>query len=540
MSENRQKSQKSALLLATFSILLLYLTHFTLQAQKNPLRLDEVDYYQCMENIVRLGFPLYYAGEVNIDHSHLIYLSTRHLGGQEFVFWRFKPETGVLKETFFALVNDSSRYTFGMWHPPLYIYLGSLAFRLLPLTPESSHLLRYFNLVFSISIFIGMFVLSRELYSIRHHKVFLLASLLYALNSLAVRGSTLIDYNATIGPCAAIWFVIASLHAERKTRISWELAVSTVWMLFTGLGIAVSLLLGLGMHSLLRLVIGHRRNPGQIILSATLGTGIFVTSFFALCQMLQIPFSQPFLHNIARVQTVTGSPWSPQQFSTLWTHLWWYSKEIGLLAVIIWVFLSSRTVFGGPKLVYRRLLVPFAIAVGLISQASLAANAYWFPKYILFVLPLLFLSIAGEGTILASGCSWKETAFTATLLLLVLTNGLNSLHWLLQPGSTLYSPGERGVLQIAHTLQAATSPDDIVLCRKDIGFFSHRKFIEWSGRLLSDVNLLQTRASESNVQYAVSHISLLDPSTDIGKFVHNEFSIESEAGDFVLLHRRGE
>ena len=455
------------------------------------------------------------------------------------MFWRFKPETGVLKETFFALVDGTSRYTFGMWHPPLYIYLGSLVFRILPLTPENSYLLRYFNLVFSIGIFIGMFVLSRELYPVKHRKVFLLASLLYAFSSLAIRGSILVDYNATIGPCAAIWFVIAALRAERKMHLSWGLVISTALMLFTGLGIAVNLFLGLGMYRFLRLLVGPRRNPAQIVLPVVLGIAIFVTAFFALCQILQIPFSQPFLHNIARMQTVTGSPWSPRQFSTLWNYLWWYSKEIGLLVAITWVFLSIRTVLEGLKLTYRRLLIPFVIAVSLISHAFLAANAYGFPKYILFALPLLFLYVAGESTFLASECSPKKATFAAILILiLILTNGLNSLYWLFQRGSTLYNPGERGMLQIAHTLQTATSPGDIVLSRKDIGFFSHRKFIEWSGRLLSDANLLQMRISEANVQYAVSHISLMNPSTDVGKFLHKEFSIEAEAGDFVLLHRR--
>lgn len=535
----KSKSRATFEIAAAF-VLLLYLCHFVLQVSKNPLRLDEVDYYQCMENIVRLGLPIYYAGEVNIDPNRLMYLSTRYLVDQEFVFWRFKPETGVLKETFFALVDGTSRYTFGMWHPPLYIYLGSLVFRLLPLMPENSYLLRYFNLVFSIGIFIGMFVLSRELYPVKHRKVFLLASLLYAFNSLAMRGSILIDYNATIGPCAAIWFVIASLRAERKTRLSWELAISMMLMIFTGLGIAISLLFGLGMHCLLRLAIGHRRNLGQIILSVILGIAIFVVSFFAFCQMLQIPFSQPFLHNIARVQAVTGSPWSPQRFSTLWSYLLWYSKEIGFLVVITWVFLSIRTVLRGLKLTYRRLLIPFMIAVSLISHAFLAANAYGFPKYILFALPMLFLYIAGESTLLASGCSWKKATFTVILLLLILTNELNSLHWLIQPGSTLYSPGERGMLQIARVLQTTTSTDSIVLCRKDIGFFSHRKFIEWSGKLLSDVNLLQMRLSEANVQYAVSHISLLDPSANIGEFLNKEFSVEGKVEDFVLLHRKGE
>lgn len=539
MERNKKGSQKSVWVLFTF-VLLLYLLHFALHAQKNPLRLDEVDYYQCMQNIIQLGLPLYYAGEVNIARDRLVYLSARYLDGQTFVFWRFKPETGILKETFFALVNDTSRYTFGMWHPPLYIYLGSLVFHLLPLTPENSHLIRYFNLTFSVGIFAGIFILSQELYLSAYRKVFLISSLLYTLHSLAVRGSTLIDYNATLGPCVAIWFVITALRTERKAGLSWELVGATVWVLFTSLGIAISLLMGLGIYCLLRFITGPRRNPCQIILSASLGIILFLISFWIFCQLLRIPFSQPFLHNIARIQVSSRSLQSPMQgLLTLVTHLWWYGKEIGLLTIITWICLSIRSFAKGIGTVHRPLLLSITIAIGLISQASLGANAYWFPKYILFVLPLLYIVIAGEGVRFGSGISWtKKAVWVGIVLTLILTNVSDSLRWSFQPGSTLYSPGERGLIQIAYALQATTSPDEIVLARKDVGFFARRRFIEWSGKLLSDAPLLQARIYENEIRYAVSPVSLLDPSSDMGAFLHENFFVESIAGDFALLRRK--
>lgn len=526
--------------LAILIILLFYLGHFVIHAQKNPLRLDEVDYYQCMENVVRLGFPVYYAGEVSIDHNRLIYLSTRHLDGREFVFWRFKPETGILKETFFALVNDTSRYTFGMWHPPLYIYLGSLIFRLLPVTPENSHSLRYFNLIFSLGIFTGMFALSRESYPLRYRQVFLIASLICAFHSLAIRGSTLIDYNATLGPCAAVWFAVAVLRAERKTHLSWEVTGATVWVLFTGLGLATSLLLGVGLYCLLRLVIGSRRSLAWTLLSVLLGISIFLASFFVFCQVLQLPFSQPFLHQIARLRASPGGLRAPQKlFTTLWTHLWWYSKEIGLSNMVVVTGLSIFSV-KRIKLSPRHLLIPIVIATGLFSQASVGANAYWFPKYILFTLPLLFIFVAGESVALLGPSSvwWKKAVCIVILLVITLTNMLNSFHWILQSGSTLYSPGERGLLQIAQALQASTAPDEIVLSRKDIGFFAHRRFIEWKGELLYNVGLLERKVNDTNIHYIVSPTSFVNASTDIGIFLHQKFSVETTEGDFALWHRK--
>lgn len=526
--------------LAFLFVVFLYLIHFTLQASKNPLRLDEVDYYQCMKNILRLGLPIYYAGEVNIPPDRLVYLSTRYLAGQEFVFWRFKPETGILKETFFALVNGTSRYTFGMWHPPLYIYLGSLAFRLFPLTPENSHLLRYFNLAFSAGIFLGVFVLSRELYMPKYRKVFLVALLLYTIHSLAVRGATLIDYNATLGPCVAVWFVIATLRSERKSCVSWELAGATTWALFTSLGIAVSLLYGLGIYCFLRLITGFRRNLVYVTLSVLLGITIFLISFWTFCQIQHLPFSQPFLHNIARTRVSFGNLTAIEHLiNTLWKHLWWYSREIGLLNIGIWCILGAISIWKEPKLFHKHLLTNVIIATGLISQASLGANAYWFPKYILFVLPLLFLVIGGEGVSLIHTCSRKKGLYSALflllILLLILTNWFGSLYWLLRPGSTLYSPGEQGLLQASWTLQAATSSDEIILGRKDIAFFARRKFVEWTGRLASDVAFLQIRLRGTDTCYAVSSKFLVDSSTDMGVFIRNSFYVEDLIGDFVLL-----
>lgn len=42
------------------AILCVFLSLFILQVQKNPLRWDEVDYFQSMENVIRLGLPIYY------------------------------------------------------------------------------------------------------------------------------------------------------------------------------------------------------------------------------------------------------------------------------------------------------------------------------------------------------------------------------------------------------------------------------------------------------------------------------------------------
>jgi len=517
------------------AIICVFLSLFVLQVRKNPLRWDEVDYFQCMENVIRLGLPIYYAGEVKIDPHLLVYLSSRQLGGQEFVFYRFKPETGILKETFFAIVGDTSRYTYGMWHPPLYIYLGSVFLRLVPLAPENSHLLRYFNLMFSIGIFIGILCLSREIYPSLYKPIFLFALLFYALNPLAVRGSVLVDYNATLGPGVAIWFVITYLYGVRKNSW-WGLILSTIVMLFTSLGIATSLLLAIGLHSVLSILLDRRQKIGQAIGAIIIGIIFFVLLFYAFCRLFQLPFSQPFLHNFARAKSDKDFL-SYRQIPLILEYLKWYTYEIGLPVMSIFAFLLLKPVLS--KYHPQRFLLPTVIIVGLISHAALKANAYWFPKYILFLLPLLFVYIAGEGLTLlvTTSKSWR-ILFGAIALLLVITCAVHSLHWIQHPGGTLYDKGQEGIIAIAEALKVATTSDEVVLCPKDVGFFASRKFIQLFGAYLTEVNLVATRIQEANVRFIVAPRALLNTNTEMGKFLQNEFTLEYETGSFVLLRKR--
>jgi len=516
-------------------ILCVFLSLFVLQVQKNPLRWDEVDYFQCMENVIRLGIPIYYAGEVKIDPHLLVYSSSRQLGEEEFVFYRFKPETGILKETFFAIVGGTSRYTYGMWHPPLYIYLGSVFLRLVPLAPENSHLLRYFNLVFSIGIFIGMLLLSREIYPSLYKPIFLFALLFYALNPLTVRGSVLIDYNATLGPCTAIWFVITYLYGVRKNSW-WGLILSTIVMLFTSLGIATSLLLAIGLYSVLSPLLDRRQKIGQAIGAIIIGTIFFILLFYAFCRSFQLPFSQPFLHNFARAKSDKDFL-SYRQIPVILDYLKWYTYEIGLPVMSIFALLLLRPILGTHH--PQRFLLPTVIIIGLISHAALKANAYWFPKYILFLLPLLFVYIAGEGLSLFLATSKSQRILVGAITFLLVTNcAVKSSYWIRYPGGTLYDKGQQGIIAIAEALKAATDPGEVVLCPKDVGFFAGRKFIQLFGAYLTEVNLVAARIQELNVRFVVAPLYLLNANTEMGKFLNNEFTLEYETGSFVLLRKR--
>ena len=521
-----------ALLFAAF--LLLARAHIS----KNPLRADEVDYYRSMESVVTLGLPLYYAGEVSLRPESLIHLSTRRLGGKQFDFYRFRPETGVFKETFFALTDGASRYTYGMWHPPLYIYLGSLYFRWVPLTPATSWGLRYFNLIFSLGIFAGMIALSRTVYRTRSGLAAVLAALLYTLNGLAVRGAILIDYNATLGPCVATWFAVAYLRSERSRRSYIGLGIMTVLAFLTGLGIGGALLTGVIVYVALT---GQIRRVWRAL--AVVGGGFlaFFPVFLALARLLDLPFSQPFLHNLQRVGARFDLAWLVAQTRAAFEFSVFYSREVGYpmillgLALFAWL-LITRQASHTPT----RLFVPILVAVGFLLQGSLRAEAYGFAKYILFLLPLLCVYLAGEVMdrfFVAPVSRWGRFVIGSVFVVVILLQAQNSAEWLQRPGSTLYFVGEQGIESISQQARALTATDETILSSKDVAFFADRKFVQWYGALLSNVTTLQRWVGANHIRVLASNVYLLDAaSPEVAAYLARTFPRSVQDGDFRLIY----
>lgn len=505
--------------------------------EKNPLRLDETDYYQSMKNVVALGLPLYYAGEVSVRPESLISLGTRNLAGGQFDFYRFRPETGVLKETFFALTEGDSRYTYALWHPPLYVYLGSLVFRAVPLTPQNSHLLRYFNLIFSIAMFAGMVALGREVYGRRGGVTAALAMLLFSLNSLAVRGSILIDYNATLGPCVAIWFAVGYLRSERRNVHHLGLILLTTLAFLTGLGIGLTLIAGALAHGIL---FTRLRTPWRALASVSAGFLAFFPVFLGLCQLLGLPFSQPFLHNFQRAGAQPDLTWLVALARSALEFSAFYSREVGYPAALLGFglfvqLIASKQLLRQPE----RAFAPLLVLIGFVLQGSLRAEAYGFPKYILFLLPLLFVYLAGETlNLLLSGCRSRpvKVAVGLALAALILTQSAQSLADLQRGGSTLYWPGEQGIKAAARRLNSRTAADETVLTRKDVAFFADRKFVQWYGVLLTDADYLRRRVEAENIRYAANNaVTLSAVSPAVADYLNLVFTPVSQEGDFQLL-----
>jgi len=515
-----------------------YISLFSVQAQKNPLLMDEVDYFQSMENINILGLPIYYAGEVHYDHNNLIHLGTRYINGEKFDFYRFTPETGILKETFFALTDKSSRYTYGMWHPPLYIYLGSFWLRIFSLGPDNSWLLRYFNMIFSIGIFAGIILLSRIIYQNLYGPTAAIALLLYSLNGLVIRGATLIDYNGTLSPFLAIWFLIFYLRSQKKRSFSFGLTVFSMLNFYASLGVASSLLISAFLYAL---IWGRHLKTWKTLSSVIFGIILFIFSFWIFCRIEGLPFSQPFLHNFQRVKAHLDIFAIFERSVHVVRYSAVYAKEIGyvvtLVACFLWLKLPlTRDTFHSSMCNS----LPLTVIIGFLLHSSLRADAYGFPKYILFVLPFLFLFIGGETVMTLNYASspfllWRTIAILL-LFLVVFSQIADSVRTYKTPGGTLYFMGEQGIIEISQSLENATNPGEIVLARKDIGFFAGRRFYQISDKLLNNIESLYRVINEYQIRCIASHRQLLDAApTEVISYLQSQFSTRVENGDFVLL-----
>lgn len=531
--------------LLCLTALALFLAAFVVQVQRNPLRGDEVDFLLCMENVDALGRPLYYAGEINIPVASIESLGSDTLAGQAFQFYRYKPETGILKETFFAITDDNSRYTYCLWHPPLYVYLGALVLRGFELPHAQANLFRYSHLIYVAFMFGGLAMLLRELYRPVWSYALPLTTVFLACSGLAVAASTLVDYNGALAMCVVVWLAWAFLRADREPRHAPLAAVLLAFTFGVGLGIAASTLLGL----LLWTVCFHRSALIRHAITFLAGATLFLIVFWLSAQAAHFPFSQPFLHNFQRAALQT--PLSSRLVATF-RHLGWYAEEIGLIAVgaglllCVWRFLSDRSVpvtAGAADVLgfascARVFLLPTLVLVALFSQAALSADAYGFPKYIAFALPLLFAFLGGE--LVRHTAQPRSRWFAAaTALSVLLSLGVKTGDMLRNPSGTLYMAGEQGFFAAAKVVAALTGPDEVILVSKDLAFYSDRRFIQWSGSLLQNPTLLQQRIVTEQVHLAaVSQNQLASASPEVAQWLAEHAVIAASPGDFRVYRLR--
>ena len=308
------------------------------------------------------------------------------------------------------------------------------------------------------------------------------------------------------------------------------------------------------------------------------GTAAFVPAYWLFCRIFDLPFSQPFIYIASRA----GGPGGvAATLRAVWEYSLWYTQEIGpwLVAAALVLFvvaLVDRRAIERPALA----LPPLLAFTGILMQAAARGDAFHFPKYVFFTVPLLCIFVAGELVRLLVGnrdasaalsvteqeapvgdasaalsvtaqeaparddsapsVSARQRWTTAVVLaaLLVLSAG-QTWRSLQAPGGTLYDPGEVGLVAAAQAAKAEAPPDAILLARKDAGFFAQRQFIEWEGPLLTDPQALEQTIEQYGIRYAIAGPLLLGPEAQATwPYLAAAFEVVLDAGDYVFLRKR--
>lgn len=388
-----------------------------------------------------------------------------------------------------------------------------------------------------LSLIAGMATLSRQIYPRSAPLVMLGASILFALNHLSIRGTVLVDYNAALAPCIAVWFTCAFLRSMRCHRLDFGLGLCILLAFMTSLGVGVSLLGGALAYTC---IAARNPKPWPVLVSVFGGTVLFFPVFWIFCRIAGLPFSQPFLHNFARAGIQPNLIWVYRNLSVIARYTMFYSREIGLLLIISAILLTLHLAWSRRcQSNSMRGLLPTLLCVGFLAQAVLGAEAYGFVKYIIFLLPWLFVFVAGELLLIFESPLWSRRALViATWVVLIVGGSIGVLRSVREPGGTLYNRGEQGIVAAAHTVRDLSASNETTLAPKDVAFFAERKFVQWHGVYLSDVALLQARVETDSIKWAVISAGAMNALPEpLYAYLDANFVWREPIGNFVVLYR---
>ena len=456
---------RSGLVLAA----LVYIAAFVVQAKKNPLRGDEVDYFACIENLRENGRILYYAGEVDYPESELVQRGTDQLGSRAVAVREFLPERNVQKGNRF-LLEGTSRYTYCLWHPPLYIESVALATRVFPVSRADAWQLRLLHLPFVALLIAALAALSRRVYPERHALVTSIALLALAFNTLWLRGSSLIDYNGTLAPAVAALGAGAYLRTRERWSATAVVCFALGWATSFGIGTALTfaMLVCAALTHDLRLLL-------RVAASLALGFALFSAVFYGWAAFRHFSFAEPYVYNFL----ATGGNSNAFHLGRSLRFFGRVALALGVVPMLLFFALLARPARRAQLFRGAPAVLVLTVLAGLAIPTLLRAEAYGFPKYVVFVVPLLLLVVAGElVTWLGEPRPLVPRLARAALLLLGVESSVRFALSVADPNPNLYLAGQLGFARAVVEVEQRSRPEAVVIAPKDVAFYAGRKFIE--------------------------------------------------------------
>lgn len=428
----------------------------------------------------------------------------------------------------------SQRYQWALWHPPLYIELLGLQFKLFGVSEASGRVL---GLIFGLGTGYVVYLTGRE---VGREATGLLGAAFFLLSPLALQSALILDIDGTVLTflLALMVYLLARFPPERHPRTLPALAglfALALWAkMTTPLGLLACLLA-------IRLLAGRFRQALRELLVIGVGGGaLFLSTWGLACLVLRMPFDMPFAVTWVELLDASGtsSRWlqSPRSLAqAVAPSLLWSGPLLGLL------FAAAGMVRLRGYITTRQtqpidLLIGFGVLIFLVYLIKLAGG---FPKYHVAMLPFwavaaawLVVGAAGalktiEMIVLAGGWllfAWYFNtrvpdiwvygynpdlgnhlvvfpgllaAGLAGLLYLLVGRGLGRIQVLVvmvmalawgpavehnmrrMDGSTTYHYGTQGQREAAALVDALTGPDEFYVASKDVAWYAqNRRYLD--------------------------------------------------------------
>jgi len=357
-NSNFLKNEKIWMLL----IVLLYFSLILPQIQK-PFVMDEIDFPEAANAINTKGVPMYYSGEG--DENHL-----------------------------------------GLWHPPLYIYVLALSFRLFGVSEASARLV---SVLFSLGTLFLIYYITKEIFYERKDKEYinknclcakcryisLLSCFLYVINPFVIQNSLLIDIDNSILTFLLTLFIFAFVKTIKTKNSNNLLLLGLLFglSLWSKFGTSPALIISIFAFYVLNK--GIKSGVMHTVIIFVIGIIFFLTTWGILSEVTGMPFAQPFMHNIKLLSEGASSSIIHYIASTLWgakTIFFWTTPFMGFL--IIMALLKRLKKY---LMLNEFTITDFLLVYGLlvfIEYTAIRPSAYGFPKYYGPMMPAFSIVVA--------------------------------------------------------------------------------------------------------------------------------------------------
>lgn len=243
----------------------------SLVALQKPFNLDEADFVSVAHNINLLGRPVLYMGEdFYQDHCQLkLYSVEQHLG-------------------------------YGLWHPPLYVNILALWFRIIGETTLGGRMFGLFCALLTLFLcfrIIKEICIYEKIDKEKHFFILSIFSALYFINPLIVQFSLLmdIDNSLLVVMTLLIFYIVIKNYGNDRLRVNFYLGLILGISLLAKLTLAPLILVSIFFFYFL--MIGIKKAVKKTFVIVFIGFIFFLAAWIIYASLLSLPLNFFLVYN---------------------------------------------------------------------------------------------------------------------------------------------------------------------------------------------------------------------------------------------------